>query len=147
MPFELDGTWLAIEARFVREVVGTLPQIVVPNATPQLPALCAWRGRAIPVLDLSQILGIPSEERRSKPRLLVIETGGSVVAIPVSQARAVEVVPKERLRPAHVISNQYCPTEIHQGSFAAGVVDVERIVDDMLDHSETVGENPIAAAQ
>lgn len=49
VPITIHATWVAVDMATVREIGGPLTWIALPTATPALPGVAAWRGRAVAV--------------------------------------------------------------------------------------------------
>lgn len=137
MPVRLEDTWVALEARFVNEVLGAQTCLLVPRATPQLPGVCAWRGRAIPVLRLATLLGIERNDHATLERTLVITHRQNAVAVPVSEARAVLFLQQHDLRPVHVTNLRFTRHEIDWEGQVLAVIDVDALFEELLPATET----------
>lgn len=57
---ELAGERLAIETRYVFEIVGGAEVALLPGAEPPVLGISFRRGELLPVLDLARLLGLPS---------------------------------------------------------------------------------------
>lgn len=132
MPFRLNETWLMVDAALVREVLGRQTTLTVPHQSRELPGLCAWRGRAIPVLDMAQVLGIDQGKPLDWERTLVVTAEDNTVAIPVTEARAVVRVESERRRPAHVTQHRFSGTEVDADGDVMAVIELASVVQHLV---------------
>jgi chemotaxis-related protein WspB len=73
--FSIGDALYAIPARSVVEVVPHVELRPLPGAPPWVAGLLAYRGRALPVVDLGRkLLGVAPEESRLASRIVVVET-------------------------------------------------------------------------
>ena len=52
----IDQVWIALLAESVQEVIGERAWVAIVGAPAELPGAVAWRGRAIALLDLGQLI-------------------------------------------------------------------------------------------
>lgn len=97
-----------------------------------MPGVCAWRGRAIPVLCLSSLLHLPVSSTDSLERTLVVESEGLLAALPVDEVRAVIQIPENDLRQAHVTALPYTLGEVDCGGTVMGVLDMVAVFQGLL---------------
>lgn len=64
---------------------------VLPQLPPHLLGLVPWRARALPVLDLAPLLGLPSAE--SCAYTVVLRAGGHEAGLVVERVRGLDVAP------------------------------------------------------
>jgi len=102
LPLRIDGAWLAIDASAVVELVGARARTMLPDAPALAPAALAYRGRAVPALDLGLLLGLPAALPGSTPRrrTVIVAMGPSTLALPVDAAREVLEVDERALGPS-----------------------------------------------
>jgi chemotaxis signal transduction protein len=132
MPFRLRERWLMFDASVVKEVLGGQQWLVVPQSSRGLLGLCAWRGRAIPVLDMLSLLGLGAPTGEPWQRTLVLECAENIVAVPVNEARAVVVVGAAARRARHVTALPFSHVEVDDGRQVMSVIDVSEIVRHLL---------------
>lgn len=132
MPFRLQSTWLLFEARVVKEVLGAQKWLVVPHSSRGLLGLCAWHGRAIPVLDLQGLLGLTAAPDELLQRTLVVECEGNLVAVPVNEVRAVTIAAPGSERAAHVTALPFANFELDDGKQVLPIVDIKAVVRHLL---------------
>lgn len=138
MPFRLQNTWLMFEARVVKEVLGAQTWLVVPHSSRGLLGLCAWHGRAIPVLDLQGLLGLKAAADELLQRTLVVECEGNLVAVPVNEVRAVTIAAAGSERAAHVTRLPFSNFELDDGKQVSAIVDIKAVVRHLLGQVRTL---------
>jgi chemotaxis signal transduction protein len=132
MPIELDSSWLLVEANLVREVLGREPWLPIPRARAELPGVVAWRGRAVPLVDLGRVLGFhASAEAGARARTLIIGHERGVAAIPVDRAREVRPIDEDRFREAHGVTHPYADSELDEAGTVMALVDLSRLLSDL----------------
>jgi chemotaxis signal transduction protein len=145
LPIRLDSEWLLIDAVNVREILGAETWIPIPHTRPELPGVLAWRGRAIPVLDLGPVFGAAAlAPRQTRARTLIVELERSVVAIPVDAAREVQNLKASELRPPHAKALPFSNNEAELFSSVMPVIDLTGMVAQIT--SPKVSENLLGAA-
>lgn len=84
----------AVEVCRVREVLDLCPVTRVPNMPAFARGMIDVRGRAVPVLDLRVIFGLPQCQATSHTRIVVIEVpyGGGVLMMGAITDRVYEVI-------------------------------------------------------
>jgi chemotaxis signal transduction protein len=126
VPITIDATWVAIDMTTVREIGGPLTWIALPTASPALPGVTAWRGRAIAVADLAALLG--AGQRLTTPtgriRTLYLQQGTSTLAVPVDTVRQPLSLPDEEIRAPRARSDAFCIGELDVEGHTTLVVDL-----------------------
>lgn len=143
VPINLEKRWLLLDAALVREILGREAWLPVPDARPELPGVLAWRGRAIPVIDLAALLGTPPlAKREPRARTLIVAHDQNVVAVPVDLVREVTPFGEGALHPVHAAPAPYATLEAEWAGgvlpvmdFAAFLADLARSVAGELDAS------------
>jgi chemotaxis signal transduction protein len=120
------------EAATIKEVLGTQKWLVVPHSSRGLLGLCAWHGRAIPVLDLPGLLGLREASDEPLQRTLIAECQGNLVAVAVNEVRAVTRAAPGTQRPAHVTALPFSNFELDDGKQVFALVDLEAVVHHLL---------------
>ncbi len=139
MPVRLEDTWVALEASAVSEVLGPQTCLMVPRSSPHLPGVCAWRGRAIPVLELAALLGISRSDHATFERTLVVSHQQNTVAMPVAEARAVLFLPQSELRQVHATSVRFARAEVDWEQRVVAVLDLDALFGELVSGSESRG--------
>jgi chemotaxis signal transduction protein len=133
VPARIDQAWVLLDAEIIREILGAEPWLPIPGARAEMPGVIAWRGRAIPVVDLAAPFGF---ERLSagqvRPRTLIAEVAESIVAVPVEAAREVHAFTTNELRPCNVTHLPYASAEAELGERVLPVIDLLRFVHEIL---------------
>jgi chemotaxis signal transduction protein len=139
VPITIDATWIAVDMTAVREIGGPLTWIALPSASPSLPGVAAWRGRAIAVADLAALLG--AGERLASPtgrvRTLYVQQGSSTLAVPVDAVREPLMIADEDIRPPRVRSEAFFTGEVNVEGHTTLIIDLGVLVD---------GHRPAAAS-
>lgn len=128
MPVRLEDQWLLVDASSILEVLGAEPWLAVPQANAFLPGVCAWRGRALAVLDLARLLGLSGSRAEARARTLILETPSGKLAVPVNEARAVFMLDDDRLRPVEATPLPYMSAELDDGDGLTPVLDLRAMV-------------------
>lgn len=129
VPVRLGDHWILVRAKIVSEFLSSTPWLSVPGATPLLPGVMTWRGRAIPVLDLPRALqysGGSSSEACS--RVMVVEHAVGAVAIPIDGAREVMTISDDSIRPTHVCTTPYTVGEIDWPDAMVPLVEIDQLL-------------------
>ena len=83
MRVDIDSISIAIDVASVREIIGEIEVTSIPGPR-GLVGVTPWDGRALAVVDLGSLLGLPALEKR--PRTLIVEASGATLAMPVDRA-------------------------------------------------------------
>ncbi len=129
LPFRLQRAWLMLDATFVRQILGAERWLAVPCASEQLPGVLAWKGRALPVLDLSQILGLGKSRPGESSRTLILQRPNEAVAVPVDAVREVRHVPPAELRAPRNAIHAYASAEIELDGHLTTLLDLPALLD------------------
>jgi chemotaxis signal transduction protein len=93
----------------------------------------AWRGRAIPVVDLAAPFGSQRlSNGETRARTLIASVAESIVAVPVDAAREVHAVNPADLRPVNVTQLPYALAETELFERVLAVIDLPRFVGEIL---------------
>jgi purine-binding chemotaxis protein CheW len=101
-------TTLAVPAEQADEIVSVDAVYPIPLAPPHVLGLVAHRGRALPVLDLNEFLGLGEPARSPtlpaagdlRARLIVVTGAGMSVGIRCDEARGIMELESSELQPA-----------------------------------------------
>jgi chemotaxis signal transduction protein len=134
IPAKIGTAWVVLEATYVREILGARSWVPIPHASPNVPGVLAWRGRAIAVLDLARLVesGEPLRPGVERPRNLVVEARGCTLAIPVDAVHEVRELDASDVHPSHVTRLRHSVTEIELFGGMAAVFDVASVIDGVL---------------
>ena len=130
MPVQLGEAWLAVPAEKVQEILGERPWVALPSASPELPGVLAWRGRALAVLDLGRASGVgePLAEGTARRRTMVVEEGACTLAVPIDGVREVHSVAEAQLRPPVATRMRFSAGEVEIDGTPMPVLDVAALV-------------------
>ena len=137
MPIRVHGVWIALQASVVQEVVGRQRFIAVPNASPAIPGVLPWRGRAIALVDLARVTGLSEGaggETGDEPaaRHVVISAGDCTLALPVEAVREVQSVSESSVQAQNATRMRFSAREVTapggDGDALMPVLDVDELV-------------------
>jgi chemotaxis signal transduction protein len=133
VPAKIGQAWVLLDAEIIREILGAEVWLPIPGARAEMPGVIAWRGRAIPVVDLAAPFGfgrLNSGEVRA--RTLIASVAESVVAVPVDAAREVHAFTTTELKPVSVTTLPYALAEAELFERILAVIDLPRFVSEIL---------------
>jgi len=87
--FKLGKEEFGVDILKVQEINRMLEVTEMPNAPEFVEGIVNLRGRIIPVIDLKKRLGMPSGERDSSTRIIVIELKGKTIGFIVDEVSEV----------------------------------------------------------
>lgn len=133
VPARIGQAWILLDAEIIREILGAEVWLPIPGARAEMPGVIAWRGRAVPVVDLAAPFGLAhlaSGEVRS--RTLIASIADSIVALPVDAAREVHTFAAADLRPCTVTNLPYAASEAELFERVLTVIDLHQFVGEIL---------------
>lgn len=133
VPARLGQAWVLLDAENIREILGAEAWLPIPGARAEMPGVIAWRGRAIPVVDLAAPFGaerLGSSEQRA--RTLIAAVADSIVAVPVDAAREVHAFTAAELKPVSITELPYASAEAELFERVLAVIDLPRFVAEIL---------------
>jgi chemotaxis signal transduction protein len=132
VPVKLGSTWLLLESEIIREILGAEAWLPIPGARAEMPGVIAWRGRAIPIVDLAAPFALERlSAGETRPRTLIAVVEDSVVAIPVDAAREVHAFNPSELKPCNVTNLPYAVAEAELFERVLAVIDLQRFVQEI----------------
>ena len=135
LPVQVAQRWLLFRAEPIREILGAQVSLPIPGARPEVPAVFAWRGRAVPVVDVAPLLGFGSDafsaQNRRRSRTVIVEHARSVVGVTVDWAREVQRVDTDVLAEPHAERIPYARAELHWEDVVMTVVDLDLLLEDL----------------
>jgi chemotaxis signal transduction protein len=132
VPVKLGATWVLLETEIIREILGAQAWLPIPGARAEMPGIIAWRGRAIPIVDLAApFAGVRLSPGEVRARTLIAVVEGGVVAIPVDAAREVHAFSPNELKPCNVTSLPYAVAEAELFERVLAVIDLQRFVQEI----------------
>lgn len=129
VPAKIGQAWVLLDAELVREILGSQAWLPIPGARAEMPGVIAWRGRAIPVVDLAAPFGSPLlTTGETRARTLIASLEGSVVAVPVDAAREVHSLAEDALLPVNFSHLPYAAAEAELFERVLPLIDLPRFV-------------------
>jgi chemotaxis signal transduction protein len=130
IPAKSGAAWFALDALAVQEITGGRAWVPIPNASPEVPGVIPWRGRAIAVLDISTVVGGGEPLRPDTPRsrIVVVEAARCTLAIPVDLVREVHELTPAQVRVPHATRVAHSSSEIDLLGSTMPVLDLESLV-------------------
>ena len=133
VPARIGQAWVLLDAEIIREVLGAEAWLPIPGARAEMPGVIAWRGRAIPVVDLAAPFGFERlSAGETRARTLIAAVADSVVAVPVDAAREVHAFSTTDLKPVSVSTLPYALAEAELFERILALVDLPRFVGEIL---------------
>jgi chemotaxis signal transduction protein len=129
VPARIGQAWVLVDAEIIREILGAEAWLPIPGARAEMPGVIAWRGRAIPVVDLAAPFGSPRlQSGEARSRTLIASVAESIVAVPVDAAREVHAFGAAQLKPVNVTHLPYAAAETELFERILAVIDLPRFV-------------------
>jgi chemotaxis signal transduction protein len=129
VPAKIGQAWVLIDAEIVREILGAEAWLPIPGARAEMPGVIAWRGRAIPVVDLAAPFGFELlVAGAARARTLIAAVAESIVAVPVDAAREVHGFAAAQLKPVNITELPYAAAETELFERILPVIDLPRFV-------------------
>jgi chemotaxis signal transduction protein len=133
VPVKLEQAWFLVEAEIIREILGAEVWLPIPGARAEMPGVIAWRGRAIPVVDLAAPFGFAGlSPGQGRARTLIVAVADGIVALPVDSAREVHSFRSEELRQVAVTTLPYAAAETTLYERAVALIDLPKFVAEIL---------------
>lgn len=133
VPARIGQAWVLLDAEIIREILGAEVWLPIPGARAEMPGVIAWRGRAIPVVDLAAPFGVERlSTGETRARTLIASVAESIVAVPVDAAREVHGFSTTELKPVSVTTLPYAVAEAELFERVLAVVDLPRFVNEIL---------------
>jgi chemotaxis signal transduction protein len=133
LPLVLEGRTIALAANRVVEIIGGQPWVALPKTRRELPGVCAWRGRAIAVLDIAALsAGLrPLSPGEIRARTVVTSVDRVTFALPVDAVHEVCAVDENSLVPGRLTEQAFTRHELQiDDRTVAPVLDLEALVAD-----------------
>jgi chemotaxis signal transduction protein len=133
VPARIGQAWVLLDAEIIREILGTEVWLPIPGARAEMPGVIAWRGRAIPVVDLAAPFGFDRlATGETRARTLIASVAESIVAVPVDAAREVHGFSTTDLKPVSVTTLPYAVAEAELFERMLALIDLPRFVSEIL---------------
>ena len=106
--FDLYGQTMGVDVRNVREILARQTMSRLPSAPSEITGVIDLRGRCVPIIELSAILGMTPRDRDEEARIIVFELGsGNQVGVIAERVRDVVRIDAERIEPSPEIRDGY----------------------------------------
>jgi chemotaxis signal transduction protein len=114
LPVQVQTVSIAIDARYVYEIVGPQPTVLLPGARSEIPGIMSYRGKAIGLFDFAAVAEglVPLTNAAPRARVLVVQVGANTVAAPVDFVREVREMPADSLVPPRLTAQKYAAAEV-----------------------------------
>lgn len=119
-----------LHASAVQEITAARRWVPIPGASPEVPGVVEWRGRAVGVLDVAALVaGIdPLAAGAGRPRTIVVQSEGCLLAVPVDVVTEVREVAEGQLRPARSSDPLLAGTEVDVDGRVLAILDLPALV-------------------
>lgn len=129
LPVRIESEWLLIHAALIQEILGAEPWLLIPHTRRELPGVVAWRGRALPLVDLGAVLGLGAlASKLSRARTLIGEVDGGLVAVPVDEAREVQIFAADQIHTAHAVPRPHSVSEAEIQGIVMPILDLASLL-------------------
>jgi chemotaxis signal transduction protein len=135
IPVKVGSVWLALDALRVQEILGALEWVPIPHASPHVPGVLAWRGRAVAVFDLFLLAEVTNDALVPglvRARTVIVEARSCALAMPVDAVHEVQPLGPNALRPPRATRLRHSSAEIDMFSGPVPVLDLDAVVDSLL---------------
>jgi chemotaxis signal transduction protein len=134
IPGKIGSAWIAVDAAYVQEILGACAWVPIPHASPSVPGVFAWHGRAIAIYDLARLVDSGDALRPGlvRPRSLIVGARGCTLAMPIDSVREVRELDGPQVQASHATRLRHSSTEIELFGSMAAVLDVPSIVEGVL---------------
>lgn len=140
LPIRIHDLWLALDTVQVEQILGERNWLKVPSAPPQWPGVLAWQGRAVAVLDLALLLGLPPLQAGAmRRRTLIVKTSDCLFALPVDEVHEAQLVSESSIRPLHATRQPYSTSEAVIRETVMPLLDPGQLVGEVLSHRDASG--------
>lgn len=113
LPIRIHDLWLALDTVQVEQILGERNWLKVPSAPPQWPGVLAWQGRAVAVLDLALLLGMPPLQAGTvRRRTLIVKASDCLFALPVDEVHEAQFVSESLIQPLHATRQPHATSEV-----------------------------------
>lgn len=103
--FCVNNEQYAVDILRVQEINRMLAITQVPQSPAGVEGVINLRGRIIPIMDLRVRFGMPKGERTDESRIMVVESGGTIVGFIVDRVHEVLRIGRSTVDPAPAMSS------------------------------------------
>lgn len=140
LPIRIHDFWLALDTVQVEQILGERNWLKVPSAPPQWPGVLAWQGRAVAVLDLAFLLGLPPLQAATmRRRTLIVKASDCLFALPVDEVHEAQSVGEGLIRPLHATRQPHATSEVVIRETVMPLLDPAQLVGEALSHRDATG--------
>jgi len=135
--FRIGDQEFCVNIMSVREIRGWTPATAMPHAPPYVLGVINLRGAVLPIVDLSQRLGMKAAEPTVRHVIIVAQVGPKVVGLLVDAVSDILTVTDENIQPTPDIANEA------EKAYARGILAIEgRMIclielDSLFPHTES----------
>lgn len=132
LPLVLEDRLLLFEARYVREILGSVAVTPVPHASMRLPGVFAHGHRALPLLDLCSLFEIRTQGECVRQRTVILDFDQETVGTAADEVLEIVRLDPAGIQPPHLWLGPYSKGESRLRGRTATLVDVKRLIADCL---------------
>jgi purine-binding chemotaxis protein CheW len=136
--FCVNDEQYAVDILRVQEINRMLTITQVPQSPPGVEGVINLRGRIIPIMDLRIRFGMPKGERTDESRIMVVESGGTIVGFIVDRVHEVLRISRTTVDPAPAMSSTV------ESRYIDGVAKMDDRLIILLDLDALLSEQPVA---
>ncbi|OCS87507.1 chemotaxis protein [Caryophanon tenue] len=120
--FEVANNKFGINVIKVKEIIQPMPVTFIPHAHPHVEGIIQLRGEVLPVVDMLQVLGIPTTERSPQHKYIVAEFNKQRVVFHVDNVTQIHRISWNQIEK---------PSDMYHGG-ASQVIGVIKQAEDMI---------------
>lgn len=120
--FEVANNKFGINVIKVKEIIQPMPVTFIPHAHPHVEGIIQLRGEVLPVVDMLQVLGIPTTERSLQHKYIVAEFNKQRVVFHVDNVTQIHRISWNQIEK---------PSDMYHGG-ASQVIGVIKQAEDMI---------------
>lgn len=118
--FRIGDQEFCVNIMSVREIRGWTQATPVPHAPPYMMGVINLRGVVLPIIDLSQRLGMPKAEPTPRHVIIVAQVGSKVVGLLVEAVSDILTVTDDTIQPTPEVASDL------QRGFARGILAIDK---------------------
>ncbi|HLK59120.1 MAG TPA: chemotaxis protein CheW [Chthonomonadaceae bacterium] len=97
--FRLAGEVYGVDIALIHEIIRLCEITQIPRTAPEIEGVVNLRGKIVPIMDLRQRLGLPSAERNSQSRIIVLQVDDCTVGAVVDSVIGVLRISQSQIEP------------------------------------------------
>lgn len=138
--FRIADQEFCVNIMSVREIRGWTQATPVPHAPPYMMGVINLRGVVLPIIDLSQRLGMPKAEPTPRHVIIVAQVGSKVVGLLVEAVSDILTVTDDAIQPTPEVASDL------QRGFARGILAIDKRMICLVELEAIFPENESEAA-